>query len=70
MREVLLVLAGIEGKYIRTTLVREKQGGGGLLTIDVDSTDKSTASLVLQLLPICDSVREVRQFIRQHSKYE
>eukprot|EP01038_Epipyxis_sp_PR26KG_P006038 gene6038-8313_t len=102
VREVILVLSGVEGVYIRVaatpfnsnnkhnqdSLMDEKKSIGSRtrlgkksipsalkvsdvnLIIDVDGADRASANQVMALLPICHSAIRIREFIKQHSRYE
>lgn len=39
-------------------------------TIDIDSTNRSIASQVSHLFPICESAVHIREFLRLHSRYD
>lgn len=95
LRELLLVLAGVEGQYIRVAAGRSNTYGANTntygattypdqsgevddappsvhdlsLLIDVDSADRSAASLVTLLLPICVSAIRVKAFVKLHAQY-
>lgn len=81
LREMLLVLSGYEGQYIRIAAsntngaLRMRSNGSPYmrsihLVMDSDSADKSIVSQVAQLLPICESVIHLKDYIRVHSRYE
>jgi hypothetical protein len=69
MKELLLALTGISGEYIH--IPNNTKGARSMaFVIDHDSTDKSLANEVNALLPLCNSVLVVREFIKVHSTYE
>ena len=79
LRELLLVLSGYEGEYIRIAAANgaaKAQSSGSPymrsinLVMDADSADKSIVSQVGQLLPICENVIHLKDYIRVHSRYE
>ncbi len=78
MRELLLVMSGVEGNYIRVAAVPTSTGPSPSLprlndirlVIDIDQADKSTASQVSSLLTLCESMIRIRDFIRQQQRYE
>lgn len=69
MKELLLALTGISGEYIHIP-TNTKGARSMAFVIDHDSTDKSLANEVNALLPLCNSVLVVREFIKIHSTYE
>jgi hypothetical protein len=109
MREILLVLAGVEGSYIRVAAAvntafpssepmdtsnnnPNKYDSRKMLTpmlstanhptiilpqikeiklvIDLDNADRSTATKISQLLPVCECIIRIRAFLKQQSRYE
>lgn len=85
VRELLCVLSGIEGQYIRIKApntinpVMFKNIASASISrsmkelqfvIDVDSTDRSLANQVIQLLPICNIAIQIREFTKLHSRYD
>lgn len=91
LRELLLVLSGIEGQYIRikantvstthsvvsvssnpTLSIAEasRQLQQISFVIDMDSANRSIASQVSNLFPICESALHVREFIKLHARYD
>ena len=87
MRELLLVLTGVEGVYIRVAAPsrsdRPTMTGDPLqdhqnfptaqelsLVLNTDNADRSAASQIGLLLPICECAIRIREFIKIHSRYE
>jgi gamma-tubulin complex component 2 len=91
LRELLLVLSGVEGQYIR---IKASPAPSALTTaaissiptlsiaeasrqlqqisfvIDMDSANRSIASQVSHLFPICESAVHIREFIKLHARYD
>ena len=86
LRELLLVLSGVEGQYIRMKASNSTSSNSFVgplsvaeasrqlqhlsFTIDMDSTNRSIASQVSHLFPICESAIHIREFLRLHSRYD
>lgn len=80
---MLLALSGVEGQYVRVA-ASENSGGifGGNkihpghllrdlnLVVEADTADRSAASQVSLLLPLCESAVQLREFVRVHGRYE
>jgi len=85
-RELLLALTGVEGLYIRVAAGKPSlfSAGGGSsqgkaaalavrdlsLVLNIENADRSAASQIALLLPICECAIRVREFIKVYSRYE
>ena len=79
-REVLCTLSGVEGQYIRVAAADSSSLGKNeenypttrdlSLVLDIDDVDRSVASQINLLLPICECGIRVRDFIKVYSRYE
>lgn len=82
-RELLLALTGVEGTYIRVAAVDRPLGEfvAGKppvyptlrdlsLVLNIETSDRSVASQISLLLPICENAIRIREFIKVCSRYE
>lgn len=80
LRELLSVLSGVEGQYIRVKAPQGRDLTSAAqvslqlrqlqLVIDKDAADRSTANQVSLLLPICQNVIHIREYLRSHFRYD
>lgn len=80
VRDLLLALSGVEGQYVRVAASPSSSSQGAKhismmlrdlnLVVEADTADRSAASQVALLLPICESAVQLREFVRVHSRYE
>ena len=81
LREILLALSGVEGHYVRvaaagpSAAVASSSGASSVLrelnlVVESDTADRTAASQVALLLPICEGAVQLREFVRVHSRYE
>lgn len=81
VREVLIVLAGGEGSYVRVAAARTVTDGPALtawsparlkyasFAIDADdAADRCAVGLAQSLLPMCEHALTVREFVSRHSR--
>eukprot|EP01035_Chromulina_nebulosa_P022363 gene22363-28957_t len=82
LRDIICVLTGVEGQYIRvgaetTTATIDSTASTSSrkllelkLIIDIDTSDRATANQISQLLPLCESIIHIREFLRLHNNYD
>jgi RAB protein geranylgeranyltransferase component A len=80
VRELLLALSGVEGRYVRVAASSSSNVSGANnpghmlrdlnLVVEADAADRSAASQVALLLPICESAVQLKEFVRVHSRYD
>ena len=80
VRDLLLALSGVEGQYVRVAASGANSSSGLNnaghllrdinLVVEADTADRSAASQVALLLPLCECAVQLREFVRVHSRCE
>ena len=80
VRDLLLALSGVEGQYVRVAASGANSSSGLNnaghllrdinLVVEADTADRSAASQVALLLPLCQCAVQLREFVRVHSRCE
>jgi gamma-tubulin complex component 2 len=84
LRELLLAMAGVDGVYITVAAPNSSDSSVATtrqdvhsqslknlhLLVDDENIERSIAGQVSQLLPTCEQLIQIREFIRRQSRYE
>lgn len=80
LRDILLTLSGVAGKFIHVVVTDDAGAAGAILrsgrlkdatlAVQSDEIDRSIADQAATFLPLCQNVLHVREYIRRHIEYD